>query len=295
MFINQPDKILVFYLGSTLRWASDHTMPKQFKSWWDFERFTTSVRKSARFVHDRNVIVFLNTLLETSKHRHRVISAGKYVWRAQLGNTIEVRQDEEISWEKEVPYPPDRMKPLTYAAQEGRVNPKGIPCLYMATTKETAMSEVRPWIGSNVSVGQFRLNRDLTLVDFSIGHSSKLKIFLEEPSPEERERAIWALVDREFSKPVTTDLATAEYVPTQVISEFFKKKRFDGVIYKSRLDSGFNIALFDLNAADLVNCAIYPVKSLSVTYGEVGYAYHVKSKTTDAESLVAPDSPTTSR
>ena len=47
------------------------------------------------------------------------------------------------------------MKPLGGRATDGRANPRGIPCLYLATTKETAMSEVRPWIGSYVSAGQF--------------------------------------------------------------------------------------------------------------------------------------------
>lgn len=49
------------------------------------------------------------------------------------------------------------MKPLRDKASEGRANPKGIPYLYLATTKEAPMSEVRPWIGSDISVGQFKL------------------------------------------------------------------------------------------------------------------------------------------
>lgn len=40
------------------------------------------------------------------------------------------------------------MKPLSNSASEGRANPKGIPYLYVATDKETAMSEVRPSLGA---------------------------------------------------------------------------------------------------------------------------------------------------
>src|ERR1039458_6332974 len=36
------------------------------------------------------------------------------------------------------------MKPKPEKAKEGRVNPKGIPCLHLATHEDTAMSEVRP-------------------------------------------------------------------------------------------------------------------------------------------------------
>lgn len=94
------------------------------------------------------------------------------------------------------------MKPLPYSAQEGRVNPKGIPCLYLATDKETAMAEVRPWIGTTISAGPFRMARDLTVIDFSVGHDSKLNFFLEEePSAAEREKSVWAQVDRAFSEP----------------------------------------------------------------------------------------------
>lgn len=40
------------------------------------------------------------------------------------------------------PHREARMKPLPDQAYEGRVNPKGIPSLYFATTREVAMSEV---------------------------------------------------------------------------------------------------------------------------------------------------------
>lgn len=251
-------------------------MPKEFKSWTDFDRFSNSVKRKARFVHERRVITFLNTLLETSNQRHRHISAGKYIWRAQLGCATEERMQDDAVWDEPVAYPPVRMKPLPHVAHEGRVNPKGIPCLYVASDKETAMAEVRPWIGSKVSVGQLRTMRDLTLIDFSQGHDSKFNIYFEEPPPAEREKHIWEQVDRAFSTPVTSDLATAEYVPTQVIAEFFKKKGFDGVAYKSQLGPGFNLALFDLEVASVVNCSLYPVKSVSFTYGEVEHGYHTK-------------------
>lgn len=253
-------------------------MPREFKSWLDFDRFSNSVKRKARFVHERHVIAFLNTLLETSKDRHRRIGEGKYVWRAQLGYAAELRTQDDAVWEEPVAYPPDRMKPLSHVAHEGRVNPKGIPCLYAASNKETAMAEVRPWIGSHVSVSQLRTMRELTLIDFSQGHDSRFNFFFEEPSPTVREQHIWEQVDRAFSTPVTSDPLTAEYIPTQVISEFFKKKGFDGVVYKSQLGSGFNLALFDLEAASVVNGDLYPVKSVLFKYGDVEHHYRVPEK-----------------
>lgn len=259
-------------------------MPKQFKSWRDFYAFSRSVRHSSRFVHDRKVMSFLNTLLETSEDRHRLVSAGKYVWRAQLGCSSREREQDGATWDEPAPYPAVRMKPLSYAAHEGRVNPKGIPCLYVASNKETAMSEVRPWVGGSISVGQFRTMRELRLIDFSVGHDSKFNFFFEEPSPEKREKAIWTEIDRAFSAPVVSDPSTAEYVPTQVISEFFRMRGFDGVVYKSQLASGFNLALFDLNAANLTYCALHTVKSVSFMFGDAEDAYHVKSDSGASQS-----------
>lgn len=59
------------------------------------------------------------------------------------------------------------MKPQPRRAREGRVNPNGIPCLYLADTKETAMAEMRAWLGTPITVSQFELVRDISIVDFS--------------------------------------------------------------------------------------------------------------------------------
>jgi hypothetical protein len=81
------------------------------------------------------------------------LSVGRIFWRAQLGHDWrEERQDGEV-FEVQCAHSSQRMKPRRDRAPEGRVNPKGIPCLYLATTKEAAMSEVRPWMGSYISVG----------------------------------------------------------------------------------------------------------------------------------------------
>jgi hypothetical protein len=169
------------------------------------------------------------------------------------------------------------MKPLPHAAHEGRVNPKGIPCLYVANKKETAMAEVRPWIGGLISVAQLRIVRELTVIDFTHGHDQEFEIFFEEPLPAIRERSVWSQIGWAFSEPITSDPATAEYVPTQVISEFMKRKGLDGVAYKSKLDPGYNIALFDLAAAEVVSCSLHPVKSVTFEFGEAQETYTTKS------------------
>ena len=259
-------------------------MPSEFTSWWDFHNFAHAVRHSARFIHGPQVSDFLDTLQQTSSQRRRSLSKGTFLWRAQFGSATKECEQDDVVWDEAVPYSSARMKPLPHSAQEGRVNPKGIPCLYLATDKETAMAESRPWIGCTISAGQFRIARDLTLIDFSVGHESKFEVYFDEPSTAEREKSVWAHVDRAFSEPVVANPETADYVPTQVISEFLRKQGFDGVAYKSRLGKGFNIALFDLNAAVLVNCALFSVKSLSFVFGDPTNAYHVRNSEGEGEA-----------
>jgi hypothetical protein len=69
--------------------------------------------------------------------------------------------------EFEIPYAfePERMVPQAEFVGDGRVNPRGIPCLYLASTKEAAMAEVRPWVGSYISLAQFKIMRDVVVVD----------------------------------------------------------------------------------------------------------------------------------
>ncbi len=71
------------------------------------------------------------------------------------------------------------MRPLKDSATEGRANPKGIPCLYVASERETAMSEIRPWIGSTVSVAKFSNKNELRLIDFSKHPNVTLPLFFE--------------------------------------------------------------------------------------------------------------------
>ncbi len=240
------------------------------------------VKHSSRFIHERTVSSFLATLHGTSPTRIRSVKAGSRVWRAQIGNDSIEREDDGQTWDEDVPYSAGRMKPLAYSAHEGRVNPKGIPCLYVASSRETAVAEVRPWIGVNLSVAALTIQRELKLVDFSVGHEGCHPLFLDEPSPKLRAEAVWKMVDQAFSAPVTTDVATAEYVPTQVIAEFFKQKGFDGVVYRSSLSDGYNLALFDLTCAEVIHCALHAVKAVKFEFEDASIGYTVKAKPTEA-------------
>ena len=129
----------------------------QFASWDDYRKFASAVRYEQRYIRTPPTDAFLENVRRTAKMRVSVIRKGwNHLWRAQRGSSErEVKQDGEIFYES-LARPPARMKPRESTGREGRVNSKGIPCFYCATELETAMAEVRPWIGGLVSVGRFR-------------------------------------------------------------------------------------------------------------------------------------------
>jgi len=248
----------------------------EFASWQSYRTFAWSVKRKARYVFEDHVDEFLGTVVATSEGRKRSFPSGRVLWRAQHGHDFETIRQDEHEFEVPAPFSSDRMKPLPYSAREGRVNPKGLPCLYLATDKETAMAEVRPWLGSYISVGQFKTLKDLVLVDCSVDHGRGFTIFFEEPTPDQREKAVWGDIDEAFSEPVTSGDSTADYAPTQILGESFRRQGFDGIAYKSLLGAGFNVALFDLKAADLINCFLYEAKKVAFEFSETGNPYFVK-------------------
>jgi hypothetical protein len=66
--------------------------------------------------------------------------------------------------------------------------------------------------------------------------------------------------------------------PTQVLAELFKTSGFDGIAYRSSLGPGHNIALFDVNAAELVNCFLFKVENLKFEFQEAANPYFMTKR-----------------
>jgi hypothetical protein len=229
-----------------------------------------------RYIRAPEQDAFLKTVLATAAPRRVLIKSGQYFWRAQLGNGWMQQEQDGQKYKEPCAHPATRMKPLRGQASEGRANAKGIPCLYLSTRKETAMSEVRPWVGSLVSVGQFRLLRDIEVIDCSLNHANNVPYYVDEPRPKNRAEVIWSCIDVAFAEPTTRNDDTGEYAPTQIISELFKSAGFGGVAYKSNFgEHGYNTALFDIDIAELVNCHLYKVKSVEIEFLQQDGSYYV--------------------
>jgi hypothetical protein len=188
-----------------------------------------------------------------------------------VGNDWSTDNDEDNA----CPFRSARMKPLPYQASEGRANPKGIPYLYTATDHDTAIAEVRPWVGALVSVAEMRVQREVTIVN-CISPYRRLTVRATEPPAPERERAVWKDIDTAFSRPVTPHEHIADYVPTQVLAEFFRSQGLDGIEYRSSVGPKSNIMFFDLGVAEVVACGLFQVNGVKYNSIEASNPYFIR-------------------
>lgn len=253
---------------------SDDTPIDAFPSWRSYWTFAAEVSHRWRYLQSDETRRFLRLVATQAKDRAVVVDAGRRFHRAQ--KAVHGWFDQNLGEEVDGPALPERMSPLPGVATEGRVNPKGIPCFYMANDEHTAMAEVRPWIGSKVSVGLFRTIRDLRLVDCT-RDADRVSIHFEEPDADARTAAVWSHIARAFREPVTREDDRADYAPTQIIAETFRAEGFDGVAYRSGFGTDrFNVALFDLDATELEMCSIYEIRDVTLNFKMADNPYYVQ-------------------
>jgi hypothetical protein len=250
-------------------------MPEQFATWRAFAVFEREVSRNRRYIRSTETEAFLEAVRAGSRLRISNVSEGRTFWRAQLGHSW--RKLEQTGDEIPAAFEPKRMKPLPDRASEGRANSKGMPVLYVCSNKEAAMSEVRPWLGSLISLGRFVSRRKLAIVDCTRGTDDGRRFYFSEPPAEERQAIVWSAINRAFTKPVGRSDDTGDYVATQILAELFRDEGYDGIAYRSAFgERSVNFALFDLAAADLVSCELHEVTQAKLNFRERDNPYWVQ-------------------
>lgn len=149
-------------------------------------------------------------------------------------------------------------------ASAGRANPPGISYLYLADNTVTAVAEVRPSNASTVSVAEFIVSRNLSVVDLTNPRALSSATSFEEDELEDF-LSLMALLENfseELSKPIHPDKADVDYVPTQFLCEFIKSVgKFDGIIFKSSFGFGKNYVFFQQEGMNVREVKAYSVKS----------------------------------
>jgi hypothetical protein len=252
-----------------------------------FHRFSSAVRLIGRFALSQQTQDFLRVFRHQARARMTELPVNSTLYRAVSDyNEVELPDGGLDIW----PASEDRIRPKPELVSDGRVNPRGIAYLYLASSIDTAISEVRPWMGEGISVAYFRTTRAFSLVDLSKNHGkwgmSLLMFpqrFGDEPvSAEFINQYVWTEVDNAFSRPVSRSDSASSYAPTQILAEALKEEGYDGVIYKSSFggEKGYNVALFDGSDTVIVKCALHRVKAISFEHEEDGNPWYRQTKPT---------------
>jgi hypothetical protein len=174
-------------------------------------------------------------------------------------------------------YPLDEMSaPPAGKSSDGRVNARGVVCLYLASDIETALHEVRAEVFDFVSVGTFKLKQDITLVN--LRELPNISPFFEGVDCVNYaiNKKYLEILDDEISKPLRRSDSTLDYVPIQYIVDFIKsiehdgKCEYDGIEYKSTTYSdGYNFAIFDPDLFECIDVKVFDIKKLEYEKEEV--------------------------
>lgn len=175
-----------------------------------------------------------------------------------------IRQGDETYEIGKMGAPPKRL------ASHGRANPAGIPYLYLGSKPETAAAEIRPHTGEIACVADFTIP-EIQAVDLRNPRKLVSPFILGDASAIGQLRADLPFLERlgeELTRPVLPSGAAIDYIPSQYLCEFIKKSGFDGVVYRSSVSDGINLALFNPEKAIGGNVSLYNVARVSVEVSE---------------------------
>jgi len=154
----------------------------------------------------------------------------------------------------------------------GRVNPTGISVLYLSDSKETTLYEIRAGVYDFVTVGRFKLQKDIEVINLaSIDHISPF--IGVDYGFDYTQYALnidhLKMIAQEIAKPLRND-NSLDYLPTQYISDYIRSKGYDGIEYVSTMRrNGANLAVFDPVLFKCTGISVYDVTSISYSYDQV--------------------------
>lgn len=224
-----------------------------------FSSFAMRCRDSYRYMIDDEGRKILSRIVALASANQFVLPRTETLHRTQLGCKYE-RPIGAFHF-GESPFDEQRMLPLRDRAREGRLNPKGIPYLYLADNAETAVAEARPSTEQRITLGEFRPVRELRIAAFG---SKDWRPNAESPITQN----LAELVASSFSRPVQNSDDQSEYAVTQLIAESLKDAGFCGVYYPSSVSNGGNYALFDLDSVQMIQAKVVVVSRVTYEFDD---------------------------
>jgi len=219
---------------------------------WD--EFALEIKSEYRYHINR--VIDLDKLEQLIKRVEKSYRKGKIFYRARISDKNGYRKDEMNN-------PPNNK------ARAGRANPEGISYLYLSNDLETTIFETRAYLFDFVTIGEFRLNEDITVIDLR-GTKHFDPILLADQDVLEDfliHLPFISHLETELSKPLRRNDNKLDYIPTQYLSEFIKSKGYSGIEYKSSLNpSEFNLAIFNSDKLECIKCYVKEIHEISYTH-----------------------------
>ena len=135
----------------------------------------------------------------------------------------------------------------------GRANPDCVRYLYVCEDDITPVYEVKPALKQVVSLAKLKLKKDIKVFDFATDFCLD----------GDKMQGLFSFIAEKFSVPNYNDLI--KYIPTQCIAEKIKKLGFDGIRFKSSLNSGGkNVVMFDASVCDVVSTSLVEISDICI-------------------------------
>ena len=165
-------------------------------------------------------------------------------------------------------YPKEQMgQPPSEKCKSGRVNPEGIGVLYLTSDEATALREVRASAFDFVTVGKFKLLKEIKIVNISGLNRISPAVYSSSIESLAANIKIFSDIAREIAKPLRRTDSSLEYLPTQFIAEFIKSRGYAGVSYTSTMGTGgTNIADFDESLFECESVHVVEINSIEYSY-----------------------------
>lgn len=212
----------------------------------DWEDFCNYLIGENRYVLNDKYKTLTEEILKLGKEREQYLEKDTIFWRARTSKGLRIVKDGEIISEK---YTKEEMSaPPKGKAEDGRANPTGISYLYLSENQETAIAEIKPFIGDRITIASFILNKKIKVIDIRKNAPSLLEAI--HSKDENSFNNLWFGIKMYFSAPFKRGDSIG-YIPTQYIAELFKNNSYDGIIFNSaQKKDNFNLVLF--NASDAI-------------------------------------------
>lgn len=142
--------------------------------------------------------------------------------------------------------------PPSSEAKAGRLNARGIAVFYGATSKDLAIAEVRPPVGSWVVVASFENIRRIKLLDIE-ALRSVVKVSMLDPEFRRKsgKQSLFSSIGDKISAPVMRNDEPIDYLITQTIADYLseiQRPLVDGILYCSTQvkdsESDRNVVIF---------------------------------------------------